>query len=82
MLLTTNTAGTVNLIPEKATLASSQDFGQTTGRFVQVLTNGNAIQGRYIAVWRKTAGVWRVLSYASMVSAPRPAATTTAARRR
>lgn len=83
MLVTTNTAGTVNLIPEKATLASSQDFGQTTGRFVQVLASGTAIQGRYITVWRRTGGAWRVLSYASMVSAPpRPAAATTPARRR
>jgi hypothetical protein len=82
MLVTTNTAGTVNLIPEKATLSSSQDFGQTTGRFVQVLASGTAIQGRYITVWRKTSGVWRVLSYASMVSAPRTTTTAAAAARR
>jgi hypothetical protein len=80
-LVSTNTAGSLNLIPERATLSSSQDFGQTSGRFVQVLANRSAVQGRYITVWRRNGSEWRVLSFAS-TSTPVSTATTVAPARR
>src|SRR5262249_43733114 len=39
------------------------DMGMTSGRYVQVLHGTQAIQGRYVAVWRRDAsGEWKLLS--------------------
>lgn len=49
--------------PDRAFVSSGGDMGVTSGRYVQVVTGAEAVQGRYLIVWRKDAGgVWRVLS--------------------
>lgn len=60
------------------------DLGMTSGRFAQVLRGAEAIQGRYIATWRRDVqGDWRILSF-NMQADPRgtPAAPTATTRRR
>jgi ketosteroid isomerase-like protein len=67
-------AGPLFWQPEKADLSSSSDFGQTSGRYIQVLKGAEAVQGRYLTVWRKdSAGVWKIVSNVIMPT-PRPPA--------
>jgi hypothetical protein len=54
-------------VPEKASSGASGDYGSTSGRYVQVLRGAEAVQGRYVSVWRKdTAGRWRIVSTTAM----------------
>lgn len=55
-------------------VSSSGDLGVTSGRFVQVVKGAEALQGRYVMVWRKDAdGTWKGLTEVNSVD-PRPAA--------
>jgi ketosteroid isomerase-like protein len=72
-LASTSRSGPLFWQPERASAAASGDFGSTAGRYVQVLQGQEAVQGRYITVWRKDAsGRWRILS-STLMPAPRPA---------
>ncbi len=56
-------AGQLFWVPEKASMGSSGDYGSTTGRYVQVLRGAEAVQGRYVTVWRKDSSrTWKVVS--------------------
>lgn len=72
------TAGQLFWLPEKASTSASGDYGSTAGRYVQVLRGAEAVQGRYVSVWRKdSAGRWRIASTTAMpirVAAPPAAA--------
>lgn len=72
--------------PERATLASSGDFGQTSGRYALLLKGAPAIEGRYFTVWRRdTSARWRIVSNAYLANPPAAPAPTPArppARRR
>jgi hypothetical protein len=49
--------------PDKVFLSAANDMGMTSGRYVQVEPGSQAVQGRYVVVWRKNAtGEWRALS--------------------
>jgi ketosteroid isomerase-like protein len=73
-------AGPLFWQPEKAELAGSGDFGQTSGRYIQVLRGAEAVQGRYLTVWRKdTSGVWKIVSNVIMPT-PRQTAAPVAAK--
>lgn len=64
-------AGPMYWWPERATLASSGDFGQTSGRYAQLMNGSPAIEGRYFTVWRKdSAGRWRIVSNAYLANPP------------
>jgi hypothetical protein len=75
-------AGQLFWIPEKASTGASADYGSTSGRYVQVLRGAEAVQGRYVTVWRKdAANRWRIVSATAMpvriaapAAAPAPAA--------
>ncbi|MES1204197.1 MAG: DUF4440 domain-containing protein [Pseudomonadota bacterium] len=75
-------AGQLFWIPETASTGASADYGSTAGRYVQVLRGAEAVQGRYVTVWRKDAASrWRIVSMTAMpvriaapVAAPAPAA--------
>jgi ketosteroid isomerase-like protein len=59
----TGNAGQLFWVPEKASMGSSGDYGSTTGRYVQVLRGAEAVQGRYVTVWRKDSSrTWKVVS--------------------
>ena len=59
----TGNAGQLFWVPEKASMGSSGDYGSTTGRYVQVLRGAEAVQGRYVTVWRKDSNrTWKVVS--------------------
>jgi hypothetical protein len=72
-------AGQLFWVPEKASSGASADYGSTSGRYVQVLRGAEAVQGRYVSVWRRdTANRWRIVSTTAMpvrVAAPAPAPT-------
>jgi hypothetical protein len=73
-------AGPLFWQPEKAELASASDFGQTSGRYIQVLRGAEAVQGRYLTVWRKdSTGIWKIVSNVIMPT-PRMSATPAAAK--
>jgi hypothetical protein len=60
-------AGQLFWVPEKASSGASGDYGSTSGRYVQVLRGAEAVQGRYVSVWRKdTAGRWRIVTTTAM----------------
>ncbi|HWA23557.1 MAG TPA: DUF4440 domain-containing protein [Caulobacterales bacterium] len=71
-------AGQLFWIPEKASTGASADYGSTSGRYVQVLRGAEAVQGRYVTVWRKDAASrWRIVSTTAMpVRIAAPVATT------
>lgn len=49
--------------PDRVYVSNDGSMGMTSGRYVQVRTGAEALQGRYTLVWRKdVAGQWRVLS--------------------
>lgn len=49
--------------PDRVYVSQAGDMGMTSGRYVQVVAGSEAVQGRYIAVWRKDAsGQWKLLS--------------------
>jgi ketosteroid isomerase-like protein len=77
-------AGSMYWWPERATLASSGDFGQTSGRYALLMKGAPAIEGRYFTVWRKdTSSRWRIVSNAYLANPPAaPVAATRPAQRR
>jgi ketosteroid isomerase-like protein len=67
--------------PDKIFVSAAGDMGVTSGRYVQVLPGSEAIQGRYLIVWRRDAmGQWKALSETR--TADPPTVTTAAPRRR
>ncbi len=73
------TGGPVFWQADRVFISQGGDMGLTSGRYVQVVQNAEAIQGRYLVVWRKdSAGEWRALTE-TRVPDPPPAP---AARRR
>jgi|CXWL01.1.fsa_nt_gi hypothetical protein len=56
-------AGPIYWQPDRVHVARSGDMGVTSGRYVQVMTGAEAVQGRYVAVWRRDGdGRWRLLN--------------------
>jgi hypothetical protein len=72
-------AGPIYWQPDRVHVSNSGDMGMTSGRYVQVITGSEAVQGRYVVVWRRDGGgEWKVLTETRVADPPR----TTAARRR
>lgn len=68
-------AGPMYWQPDRVEVSRSGDMGMTSGRYVQVMTGSEAVQGRYIVVWRRDgAGEWKVLSETRVADPPRVAA--------
>ncbi|MBI1250086.1 MAG: hypothetical protein GC189_01265 [Alphaproteobacteria bacterium] len=58
---------------DRAFVSTAGDMGMTSGRYAQILEGREAIQGRYVIVWRKdAAGNWRVLSETRTADPPTP----------
>jgi hypothetical protein len=58
-----SSSGPIYWQPDRVFLAAANDMGMTSGRYVQIEPGSQAIQGRYVVVWRKNAvGEWRALS--------------------
>lgn len=69
-------AGPIYWQPDRVHVSSSGDMGMTSGRYVQVMTGSEAVQGRYVVVWRRdSAGVWKVLTETRIADPARAAAT-------
>lgn len=67
-------AGPIYWQVDRVEVASSGDMGMTSGRYVQVVTGSEAVQGRYVAVWRRNAGGdWKLLSESRIADPPRAA---------
>lgn len=65
-------AGPVYWQPDRVHVSSSGDMGMTSGRYVQVITGSEAVQGRYVVVWRRDAGgEWRALTETRVPDPPR-----------
>jgi ketosteroid isomerase-like protein len=65
-------AGPVYWQPDRVHVAQAGDMGMTSGRYVQVMTGSEAVQGRYVAVWRRDgAGEWKLLSESRIADPPR-----------
>jgi ketosteroid isomerase-like protein len=61
--------------PDRVHVSGDGSMGVTSGRYVQVVTGAEAVQGRYLMVWRRNAeGQWKVLSESRTPDPPRPAA--------
>ncbi len=81
--LPANASGPIYWQPDRIEVASSADMAMTSGRYVQVVRGAEAIQGRYVVVWRKDAtGQWRVLSETRTADPPAARVVTPARRRR
>ncbi|MBI1188913.1 MAG: hypothetical protein GC206_16530 [Alphaproteobacteria bacterium] len=69
--------------PDKIFVSAAGDMGVTSGRYVQVLQGSEAVQGRYLIVWRRDAmGQWRALTETRTADPATPATVTTTRRRR
>lgn len=56
-------AGMMYWQPDRVHVSTSGDMGVTSGRYVQVIAGAEAVQGRYVVVWRREAGgQWRILT--------------------
>ncbi|QGZ97110.1 DUF4440 domain-containing protein [Terricaulis silvestris] len=56
-------AGPMYWQPDRVEVASSGDMGMTSGRYVQVMSGSEAVQGRYVVVWRRdSSGAWKALT--------------------
>jgi hypothetical protein len=65
-------AGPIYWQPDRVHVSSSGDMGVTSGRYVQVITGAEAIQGRYVVVWRRdSGGEWKVLTETRVADPPR-----------
>ena len=61
--------------PDRVFVSQGGDMGMTSGRYVQVVAGAEAVQGRYVAVWRKDAsGEWKLLSESRAADPARPLA--------
>jgi ketosteroid isomerase-like protein len=68
-------AGAMYWQPDRVHVSGDGSMGVTSGRYVQVVTGAEAVQGRYLMVWRRNAeGQWKVLSESRTPDPPRPAA--------
>lgn len=75
-------AGPIYWQPDRVEVSNAGDMGVTSGRYVQVITGQEAIQGRYTAVWRRDgAGEWKLLTESRIADPPRTAVRTTTRRR-
>lgn len=67
-------AGQMYWQPDRVHVSSSGDMGVTSGRYVQVINGAEAVQGRYVVVWRRAAdGDWEVLTETRVPDPPRAA---------
>jgi hypothetical protein len=65
-------AGPMYWQPDRVHVSASGDMGMTSGRFVQVITGSEAVQGRFVVVWRRdSAGEWRALTETRIPDPPR-----------
>ncbi|MDX2274416.1 MAG: nuclear transport factor 2 family protein [Hyphomonadaceae bacterium] len=65
-------AGPIYWQPDRVFVAQAGDMGLTSGRYVQVMTGAEAVQGRYTAVWRRDSnGDWKLLSESRLADPPR-----------
>lgn len=72
------TGGPVFWQADRVYVSQGGDMGVTSGRYVQVVTGAEAIQGRYLVVWRRdSAGEWKALTETRVPDPPRARATTT-----
>jgi len=56
-------AGPMYWQPDRVHVSDSGDMGVTSGRYVQVVRSAEAVQGRYLIVWRRQGGGdWRILT--------------------
>jgi hypothetical protein len=68
-------AGPMYWQPDRVEVASSGDMGMTSGRYVQVMSGSEAVQGRYVVVWRRdSSGDWKALTETRVPDPPRAAA--------
>jgi len=68
-------AGPMYWQPDRVHVSSSGDMGVTSGRYVQVMTGTEAIQGRYVVVWRRDgSGEWKALTETRVADPPRTVA--------
>lgn len=75
------TAGPVFWQADRVHVSQGGDMGMTSGRYVQVVAGAEAIQGRYLVVWRRdSAGEWKALSETRVPDPPRAAARRTTRR--
>lgn len=66
-------AGPIYWQPDRVEVSGSGDMGMTSGRYVQVITGAEAQQGRYVVVWRRDNGDWKVLTETRIPDPPRAA---------
>ncbi|MEZ5994377.1 MAG: nuclear transport factor 2 family protein [Hyphomonadaceae bacterium] len=67
-------AGPMYWQPDRVDVSTSGDMGVTSGRYVQVITGSEAVQGRYVVVWRRDgAGDWKILTETRIPDPPRAA---------
>lgn len=68
------TGGPVFWQADRVFVSEGGDMGVTSGRYVQVVTGAEAIQGRYLVVWRRDAtGQWKALTETRTPDPARPA---------
>lgn len=61
--------------PDRVHVARAGDMGVTSGRYAQLMSPSESVQGRYVMVWRRNAdGQWKVLTETRVPDPPRPAA--------
>lgn len=48
--------------PDRVITSAGGDMALTSGRYVQVVRGAEAQQGRYVIVWRRVSGEWRILN--------------------
>lgn len=69
--LNSGVSGPIMWQPDRVFVAEDGDMGVTSGRYVQVVPGAEAIQGRYLAVWRKdSVGEWKLLSESRVADPP------------
>jgi ketosteroid isomerase-like protein len=65
-------AGPIYWQPDRVHVSASGDMGMTSGRYVQVMTGSEAVQGRYLVVWRRDGdGQWKALTETRVPDPPR-----------
>lgn len=65
-------AGAMYWQPDRVHVSSAGDMGLTSGRYVQVVAGAEAVQGRYLIVWRRASGgEWKVLTETRVADPPR-----------
>ncbi|MEZ6024120.1 MAG: nuclear transport factor 2 family protein [Hyphomonadaceae bacterium] len=65
-------AGPIYWQPDRVHVSTSGDMGVTSGRYVQVISGSEAVQGRYVVVWRRDGnGDWKALTETRVADPPR-----------